>query len=151
LVSEHSRDIMLYLSSEGHILEANQAAINAYGYDRAELLSFKITNLRTAQTRAALAQQLAQATEQGILFETMHRRKDGSDFPVEVSAQSTEIGNETVILSIVRDITERKEAEVEREQLLVRERHARIEAEKAQQQLSTIFETSPIGRLFHQS
>jgi PAS domain S-box-containing protein len=145
LVSEHSRDIMLYLSSEGHILEANQAAINAYGYDRAELLSFKITNLRTAQTRAALAQQLAQATEQGILFETMHRRKDGSDFPVEVSAQSTEIGNETVILSIVRDITERKEAEVEREQLLVRERHARIEAEKAQQQLSTIFETSPIG------
>jgi PAS domain S-box-containing protein len=45
------------------------------------------------------------------LFETIHRRKDGSFFPVEVSAQSTVIGNEKIVLSIIRDITERKRAE----------------------------------------
>ncbi|HEY9873538.1 MAG TPA: PAS domain S-box protein, partial [Candidatus Obscuribacterales bacterium] len=145
LLSEHSRDIVLCLHSDGRIIEANQAAVKAYGYDFTELLSLKIVDLRTPQTHADLPRQFEQASEQGILFETVHRRKDGSDFPVEVSAQSAEIGNEKVVLSIIRDISERKIAEAEREQLLARERQARAEGEKAQQQLITIFETSPIG------
>ncbi|HEY9796999.1 MAG TPA: PAS domain S-box protein [Leptolyngbyaceae cyanobacterium] len=111
VLSEHSRDIVLFVRLDGQIIEANNAAIQAYGYDRSELLSVKIDTLRAPQTHALIAEQIEQADKQGILFETIHRRKDGSFFPVEVSAQSTVIGKEKIVLSIIRDITERKRAE----------------------------------------
>ncbi len=145
LLSEHSRDIVLYLHATGQIIEANQAALQTYGYDRTELLALPIAALRAPQTQALLAGQIERTGERGILFESIHRRKDGSEFPVEVSARSTTVNGEKVIVSIIRDITERKQAEAEREQLLVKERHARTQMEQVQRQLSTIFETSPVG------
>jgi PAS domain S-box-containing protein len=54
---------------------------------------------------------MAQAEAGGILFETIHRRKDGRTFPVEVSSQGATIGNVRTLISIVRDITERKQIE----------------------------------------
>ena len=111
LLSEHSRDIVLFVRTDGQIIEANNAALKAYGYARQELLSLKIDALREPQTHALIAEQMEQADKEGILFETMHRRQDGSCFPVEISAQSTVIGNEKVILSIIRDITQRKQTE----------------------------------------
>ncbi|MBD1847771.1 PAS domain S-box protein [Cyanobacteria bacterium FACHB-63] len=111
LLSEHSRDIVLYLAKDGQILEANRAAEQAYGYARTELLSLKITDLRASHTLPVLAQQFEQAEREGILFETTHQCKDGSQFPVEVSAQSAVIDGERVVLSVIRDITERKRSE----------------------------------------
>ncbi|MBD1836772.1 PAS domain S-box protein [Coleofasciculus sp. FACHB-64] len=61
------------------------------------------------------------------------------------SSLRDESGRMISVLSLVLDVTERKQAEQEREQLLERERLARSEAEAAQRQLETIFETSPIG------
>ncbi len=142
LLSEYSRDIVLYLRSNGQLLEANQAAVLAYGYDRAELLTLTISDLRAPSTLASLSQQFQQAEQQGILFETVHRRKDGSEFSVEVSAQSAVIGNEKAVLSVIRDITERKQAELEREQLLVREKAARELAEAAEYRASFLAEAS---------
>jgi PAS domain S-box-containing protein len=110
LLSENSRDIVLFLRCDGQIIEANNAAIKAYGYDKAELLSLKIDALREPPTHALIAEQMKQADAQGILFETNHRRQDGTLFPVEVSAKGSTIGNERVILSIIRDITLRKQA-----------------------------------------
>ena len=54
---------------------------------------------------------MAQANDRGILFETVHRRKDGSSFPVEVSSKGATIGGVRTLVSIVRDITDRKQAE----------------------------------------
>jgi PAS domain S-box-containing protein len=142
LLSEHSRDIVLYFRRSGQILEANQAAVQAYGYDRAELLTLRIADLRAPETRDAIPEQFEQAAQQGILFETVHCRKDGSRFPVEVSSQSAVIGTEDVVLSVIRDITERKKAELEREQLLVREQAARRVAEAAEQRAEFLAETS---------
>lgn len=51
------------------------------------------------------------ACETGLLYESIHYRKDGSCFPVEVSAQGTKIGNEKVVICFVRDISDRKQAE----------------------------------------
>jgi PAS domain-containing protein len=61
-----------------------------------------------------------QAATDGILFETVHRRGDGTTFPVEVSSRATTLGEEVVLLSIVRDITARKQAE---QALATRMRH----------------------------
>jgi PAS domain-containing protein len=67
--------------------------------------------LRASQAQNLTDDQMAQADAGGILFETIHRRKDGTTFPVEVSSQGAMIGGVRTLISIVRDITERKKAE----------------------------------------
>jgi PAS domain S-box-containing protein len=112
LLIAHSRDIILFVRrADGCILEANDAATKAYGYDREELLTLTINDLRAADTKSLTADQMAQADAQGILFDTVHRRKDSSTFPVEVSSQGVTIDGTRTLISIVRDITERRSAE----------------------------------------
>jgi PAS domain S-box-containing protein len=109
---DHSRDIILFVRREdGCILEANAASMMEYGYSREELLALTIHDLRAPDTQRLTADQLAKADAQGILFETTHRRKDGSTFPVEVSSQGVTVDGTRALISIVRDITERRSAE----------------------------------------
>ncbi len=110
LLFERARDIILFVRRDGRIVEANGAAEAAYGYSRAELVSMTIQEVRV-ESPLSIEAQLEQADTKGLLFEAVHRRKDGSSFPVEVSAQGVTLGGERVLLSIIRDITERKRAE----------------------------------------
>ncbi len=113
LLLECSRDIILFVHQQDAMLfEANAAAVKAYGYSRKKLLTLSIYDLRAPETHAQLAAQLKKADRlEGSLFETVHVRKNGARFPVEVSSRGTLIGDERVYISIVRDITERKKAE----------------------------------------
>jgi PAS domain S-box-containing protein len=112
LLSAYSRDIMLFIRrDDGRILEANKAAVDVYGYSRDELLALRIHDLRARETKGLIADQLAKADLEGILFESVHRRKDGSTFPVEVSSQAATIGGVRALVSAVRDITRRRQAE----------------------------------------
>ena len=113
LLSDMARDIMLFVRPDGRIVEANHAAVKAYGYAREELLGMNVGDLRAPETTGLVSEQLRQANEAGVLFETRHRRRDGSVFPVEVSATGADIGGERLLLSIVRDVTERKSMEEE--------------------------------------
>jgi PAS domain S-box-containing protein len=117
----HMRDIVLFVRADGQLVEANDAAVAAYGYDRAALLGKTIADLRDPATAALVASQLAQADHEGLRFETMHRRRDGTTFPVEVSAIGADIGGERLLLSVIRDISVRsQEAQTlrEREQFI---------------------------------
>jgi|GEM_PF-3634811 len=112
LLSQHTRDIVLFIrASDGQIIEANQAAEATYGYDRPTLLSKTIYDLRDPATHNGILSQMQQANHDSILFETRHCRSDGSTFPVEVSSSGANLGGERLLLSIIRDITERKQAE----------------------------------------
>ena len=112
LLSLQARDIILFLEpGSGRIIEANQAAVQAYGYDHDTLLTMNIADLRAPETLGVLAEQYRSANDQGLRFETVHRRKDGTRFPVEVSAIGSDVGDERLIVSIIRDISERKAAE----------------------------------------
>ena len=73
------------------------------------MLSLSIFDLRGDD--ALTLTQMKQAETDGIIFETIHYRKDGSVFPVEVNFQGTTIGGKKVLLSIIRDITDRKRVE----------------------------------------
>jgi len=114
LLASHSRDIILFMRREdGRILEANAAAVAAYGYSREELLTRSIRDLRATDTHSLLAEEMARADAHGLLFETRHRRKDGSSFPVEVSSRGATIGETRTLVSVIRDIGRRKQAEAE--------------------------------------
>jgi len=113
LLASEARDIMLFVRRrDGRVLEANHAAESAYGYSREELLSLSIHDLRDSVTASQTGDQMAAAADEGVLFETVHRRRDGSSFPVEVSSRgTTSMAGEVVLLSIVRDITKRLAAQ----------------------------------------
>lgn len=114
VLAKHARDIILFIRrSDGKILEANAAAAQAYGYSQEELENLNARNLRAPETLARLDAELDVAEETPLIFETVHRRKDGSTFPVEAAAQAVRIDGERIMVSIVRDITERRLAQQE--------------------------------------
>lgn len=119
LLFHAARDVVLLIRyQDGRILEANAAAEQTYGYTREELLSLRIHDLRAPDTVAhAAAHMAAAAATSGVLFETRHRRKDGTTLPVEVSSRASTLGGERVIVSVVRDVSERKREKAERERL----------------------------------
>lgn len=116
---EQARDIILFLDMNGNILEANPAAVKAYGYTKEEFLSIKVFDIH-GQDDLTL-ERIEEFGNQGGLFETCHIRKDGSSFPVEVSTYGTFIEGQRVLVSIIRDITER--LQVEEKQRLMYERY----------------------------
>ncbi len=111
MLFENSSDIILFVRWDGKIIEANEAAVSAYGYSHDEMLARTIFDLRLPLNPPLSAEQLAAADATGILFETEHRRRDQSTFPVEVNARGIEIGDQRVTLSIIRDVTQRRNAE----------------------------------------
>lgn len=95
----------------GLIIEANEAARAMYGYSRKDFYEMTVQDF--ADTAPDPAPQDKDHQEQRV-YELTHKRHDGSLFPVEVSAHTFEFHGRPTILSIVRDITERKEIEQER-------------------------------------
>ncbi len=110
-IFENARDIILLIRHDETILEANKAAADTYGYSHVELLNMKMSQLRHNADKSLIKMQQERAYNQGIMFETVHRRKDGSLFWVEVSSMGITVDGERVLLSIIRDITERKQAQ----------------------------------------
>lgn len=108
---DNAQDIMLYIKPEGQILNANKKACDEYGYTKQQLLAMSIQDIRHPSTIHEYDQQMKQAAYGGIVFESIHVRKDGSSFPVEVSAKSTFTARGPLRLHIIRNITKRKENE----------------------------------------
>lgn len=109
------------LQEEGFssFIEVNNAAIERYGYSKDELLSmnpFDITVREQVEKHAKKDFRSRLIKEQHLTFETVHIRKSGDQFPVEVTATITELNGERYILSIVRDMTERNRLNAELQQ-----------------------------------
>jgi len=100
-----ARDIILVVHINGKILDANQEAILAYGYTLLELRNIGIYQLRASDKRAMVDDQMNAALEHGILFRTTHVRRNGEQFPVEVSSRSVRVLEGKALVSIIRDIT----------------------------------------------
>lgn len=107
VLAEHANDIMLFLRLDGTIMEANDAAARAYGYSRGELARLTVNDICLPGTEDPVGRHEYKAGLAPIVYESNHRRNDGSTFPVEVSVQSTLIGEESILLIVVRDTTER--------------------------------------------
>jgi two-component system, cell cycle sensor histidine kinase and response regulator CckA len=93
----------------GQIVEANEVACRQLGYSRDELL--QMTWLEIEPSDFFKLPERIQYLEyhDKISFESVHRRKDGSEFSVDISSRKIEFENLICILSVVRDITDRKQ------------------------------------------
>ena len=107
-IMHQANDIILLMGQDGRILESNERAEEAYGYSAAELAQLNIQELRAPglPMDSEPGQDLA-GTGALTRIEAFHLRRDGSRFPVEVSARTVTFGGDTFLLSFVRDITER--------------------------------------------
>lgn len=109
LLFDNAQDIILYVNMEGNVIHANQRACDLYGYTKEQLLSMRIQDIRQLSTMGDFEEQMLGAEKDGIVFESIHVRSDGSEFPVEVSARTTETASGKLRIHIIRDSTERKE------------------------------------------
>lgn len=113
-LTQYANDIILLVNSEGRIVEANDSAVAAFGFSREGLFSLEIDSLRPEREREICAEQRERLQQEGsLLFEASFLRRDGTEFPVEVSARLIEMDDEFYFQGIMRDITERKKAEEE--------------------------------------
>jgi PAS domain S-box-containing protein len=118
LLTRHANDIILLFDEQQRILEANDRALAAYGRTLEEMRQLQASDLRSPTAAPLVERDFSAALQAtGFVFETTHRRKDGSEFPVEVSTRSILTDGRQQVLSIVRDITQRKAHEEEIERL----------------------------------
>ncbi len=105
IILDEARDIILVFDVDGMILNANQAALSTYGYSIEELTNMHVFELRAPETRKIIDFQFKKAQQQGTLFRTVHVRRDGSSFPVEVNSRKVNLPDGEVIVSIVRNVS----------------------------------------------
>ncbi len=126
---QQSLDVVVLLTEDGAIVEANDRVQDFYGYAPEELRGQHVSVLRAPGSRDAVESEYRRVAQiGGALFEVWHQRRDGTTFPVEVSARALLDQDRRFFQSVVRDISERKRAEAE---LAERERRFRGTFEQA--------------------
>ena len=111
---DHAGDAFFVLDQQqqGRVLDVNRQACESLGYTREELIGMAPHDF-DPDVDTALLQGIRERIEDGgvCTFETRHRRKDGTAFPVEVRVRPLWHGGRRIHLALARDITERKRAE----------------------------------------
>ncbi len=107
-----SFDAVVLLSEDGMIIEVNDRVNDYYGRTPDELRGRPVIELRHRDSRDSLIEDYRRVAESGgAVFERWHQRKDGSPFPVEISARAIRYQEQRYFQSVVRDISERKKTE----------------------------------------
>ena len=94
----------------------NEGGVVNLGYSMDELLrltAFYIIPEYTEESFRGVIKPLLTGEQERLVFETVHRRKDGTTYPVEIYLQLIDTGDAAVFLAVVNDITNRKQAEKE--------------------------------------
>ncbi|MGA9762088.1 MAG: PAS domain S-box protein [Gaiellaceae bacterium] len=98
-----------WLNSDGEFVYANEAGCRAVGYELEELLGQSISLVNPAATPEQMKLAWEKLRSEGSLTaETVHRRKDGSEFPAEITAAYVEFGGKEYNCGFAQDISERK-------------------------------------------
>ena len=107
-----SMDGVVVMDRLGKVIEASPSFARMLGYTQEEILNISVFDWDAQWTKEELKLRL---TKEEIipLFETRHRRKDGSEYDVEISWNRVEVEGEMMHFCICRDITERKQAEID--------------------------------------
>lgn len=120
IIMDRMSDAVEWISREGRLVYVNDAACTMHGYPPEELLTMKISQVAPEFSAEKWEDHWDQLKREGSLhFETVNRRCGGAEFPVEVKASFLSIDGVEYNCALVRDISERKEAEAEKQNLLM--------------------------------
>lgn len=137
-VAENAADAMITIDEDGAIIYVNPATERIFGYDAAEMTGRSMTMLIPSRFHEPQGRGILGYLERGYRnvpwegLEIPGLRRSGREIPLEVTLGDFVREGRRYFTAMVRDVTERKQAEAEREQLLEAERAARTFAEEAQ-------------------
>ena len=109
---DHATDAFFLLDKQLRVVDVNRQACESLGLSREELIGMHPSEFDARLDEPSI-RRLTQRADAGeiITFETHHRRKDGTAFPVEIRTGTFRQGDELFHLALARDISERKQAE----------------------------------------
>ncbi len=102
LFEQSPHAMWVYDHATSRFLEVNQAALQQYGFSAEEFLKMRLSDIGAGENHPP---------EPGKPFETQHRRKNGSVFPVEITGRQLLFEGRQAVLALSTDITERKRGE----------------------------------------
>lgn len=142
-ILESITDAFLAIDGEYRYTYANEEALRLLHKSKEELIGHSVWEVFPGLVGTTIEQQFRQVIEQQTktVFETYYA-------PYQIWMEVHLYPSAKGLSMYFRDISDRKQAEAEREQLLQREQAARAKAESIQHQLTTLFETSPVGMAF---
>jgi len=132
-LTKYANDAIFLFDYSGKILYANERASGIYGYSLQELSGMNVYDLRADKDNPSTEQILLQIQQSGgLIYEALHKRKDGHNFYIESSSRFIEVSGIKYLQSIIRDISEKKtnEAELQKtlkeKDMLLKEIHHRV-------------------------
>ena len=114
-----SLDGIAIIGQDHRIREVNRRFARMLGYTMDEMLRLRTWDWEGVMTESKIRAKFSDLSKTKTTFETCHRRKDGTVYDAEVTACGTKMGKESVILTITRDITERKQRETEMKNMIL--------------------------------
>ena len=111
---QSANDVILIYDTKGDIISANESVVLEYGYSQDELIRMNIADLHRPETKAETKESIRKIIEQGRLrYEVRNIRKNGTELIIEVSSRLITLSDKPLILSIARNITEQKQAQID--------------------------------------
>ena len=113
-VLESAPDAMIIIDEQGKIAIVNAQAEKMFGYDRQEILGCRIETLLPERLREQHVSHRGEFVRDpklrpmGVGLDLIARRRNGSEFPVEISLSPVRTGARGFVSSVIRDVTERK-------------------------------------------
>lgn len=109
---DHATDGLFLHDDHQTVIDVNRQACESLGYSREELIGMHPRDFDAGLDKASIARVGERVTAgETVTFETLHRRKDGAVFPVEIRIRRFQQGERVLHLALVRDISERKQVE----------------------------------------
>jgi PAS domain S-box-containing protein len=130
-MAEMSNDAFYLCDARGRFLYVNERAIKTTGYTKTEMLRMAVPDLNPDYPPERF-HEFVERMENGTAiaqFETINRRKDGTIYPIELSVTRVDLGKETYLFGVGRDISERRQLEAEQRGFTQRILHT-LEAER---------------------
>ncbi len=107
---EHANDGIIIFDRNGIIKDVNNKACEIHGYTKEELIGANITMLEHEDNLSICQERIKRLLNgESLVFETEHRRKDGTKVVLEVSSCAIRFDNDIVIESFLRDVTDKKQ------------------------------------------
>ncbi|WP_455203081.1 ATP-binding protein [Kaarinaea lacus] len=116
ILNETSNEIYIFDSEDLRFIQVNQGALKNLGYSDEEILQLTPVDIKPEHTNESFREflePLLTGKKSRLVFETIHERKDGSQYPVEVRLQISQTRKSPVFVAVIEDISERKKVDQE--------------------------------------
>jgi PAS domain S-box-containing protein len=118
ILVDQSQDGIVILNQDGSVYESNQRFAEMLGYSLEEVSHLCVWNWEFSYPKEQVQEMLKTVGRGGDSFETVHRRKDGSTYYVDIRTNAADFAGQKLIFCVCRDISDRKKAEEVHEMLM---------------------------------